>query len=108
MDTLNDLYLNQNRDIEMTDQNDLRLTHGIQTVEQSLGISLGGEAQSLIGEQLTGSQVRSFIDSVESEVDRDPQIESLDFIELQTINKQNNTLTMTLRTTANNEFEVTL
>lgn len=107
MNELFDVALDEDRDIVLTDQNDIEVVRGVPNIEQSLGIALGKEARQLIGEQLDGTELRAFIGDLESAIDEDPQIEEATGITLEEIDKQTNTMRFTIQT-IEGDFEVTL
>lgn len=105
-DSLRDLRLNEDREIEVGPENDLRQTSGIDTVEQSVAIHAGATLRPLIGEPLTDQTYADIEAEVTEVLQNDPQIEDVTRVSIRTVNKSDGTVTLEVFTSYNNSFEI--
>lgn len=105
-DNIRDLRLNEDRQIEVGGDGDLELTDGIDTVEQSVAIHAGEVLRPLIGEPLTDQTYADIEAEVAAVLRRDPQIENVDRVNIQTVNKSDGTVTLEVFTSYNNSFTI--
>lgn len=105
-DEIRDVYLNENREVELDADNDLRLTSGIGTVEQSVAINAGSVLRQLIGEPLTDSSYADIEAELTDALSEDPQIESVVRVNITEVNKAQGSVTLEVFTSYNNSFEI--
>lgn len=105
-DELHDLKIRQNRQIYIGPDNDLALTSGLGTVEQSLGITAGDVLRPLIGEPITGTTYADIEARLEDALSRDPQISNVQRVDVAEVNRSINTVTINVFTAYNNSFEL--
>lgn len=105
-DNLRDLRINEDREVEVGADGDLRQTSGIDTVEQSVAIHAGEVLRPLIGEPLTDQTYADIEAEVATILRRDPQIENVDKVSIQTVNKSSGTVTLEVFTSYNNSFTI--
>jgi ethanolamine utilization protein EutA (predicted chaperonin) len=106
MDEISDLQLNVDRDIYLNGTNDLSLTEGIETVEQSVGIELGAETTQLLGTQLDGANLRKFGADVERRLNNDPQISTVEDISITSVNQNEGFVEFSVRTVEDETFTI--
>lgn len=105
-DDLRDLKLNTDRQVEVGGDGDFKLTSGIGTVEQSVAIEAGEVLRPLIGEPLSDE---TYVD-IEAELvdilNRDPQIESVERVNILRVNRSDGTVTIDVFTSFNNSYTI--
>lgn len=105
-DELHDLRLDDNRQVEIGGDGDFRLTSGVETVEQSVAIEAGAVLRPLIGEPLTGTTYEDVQEELRQILSRDPQIETVQRVEIVTVNRSDGTVTIEVFVSYNNSFEI--
>lgn len=96
-DTLRDIKLNEDRQVELGGDNDLRTTSGFETVLQSVGINAGEAIRSLIGQPITGTQLERVRNRIETEIINDPQIDNVSRVEIVSIDKRGGGTSVTIQ-----------
>lgn len=103
---LKDLKLGKDREVVQGADQDLKLTSGVETVEQSVGIKAGQALRPLIGEPTT---TQNFVD-VEEElaevIEEDPQVDTVLRVNIVEVNRQQNSVTVEVFTSYNNSFTI--
>lgn len=105
-DEVHDLRLDGNRQVEVGADGDLRITHGIETVEQSVAIEAGQVLRPLIGGPLTGETYEDVQEELRDILSRDPQIENVQRVEITEVNRSTGNVTVEVFTSYNNSFEL--
>lgn len=103
-DSLTDLAIDQDRQIFTDDEGDLGTVSGLDDVQQSVAISTGHVIRPLIGEPITDEQFADVESEVADVLERDPQIESVDRVEVTTVNRSSGTVELEVFTGINNSF----
>lgn len=103
-DDLRDLKVNIDRQVSVGDDNDLRQTHGIETVQQSTILSVGNEIRPLIGDTVTPESLAEITSRIRRALRRDPQLDSVRRVDVETINKDNNTIEIEVFVGFNDSF----
>lgn len=107
-DTLHDLKLDEDRHISVGSDGDLERTEGIGTVEQSVAIAVGGAVRPLIGEPIDGSLYEDVRQEIETALDSDPQLESVNRVSITEIDTIDGSVSVEVFTEYNNSFEISI
>jgi hypothetical protein len=105
-DTLRDLKLDSDRQIQVGATGDWELTEGLETVEQSVGIHASEAVRPLIGEQIDGQTLEDVQNVVERTLSRDPQIEDVKRVNVTEINLADQRITVKVFTGLDNTFDL--
>lgn len=105
-DELRDLRLNGDRQIQIGSDGDWETTDGIETVEQSVGISAGAVLRPLIGEPITGQTMADIQAELFEVLTEDPQIEDVQRVNVTEVNRTDGTVFVEVFTEYNNSFEI--
>lgn len=105
---LQDLRLDENREVGVGSDGDLELTEGVETVEQSVGINAGGAVRSLIGEPLTGSTYNDAESEIESALSDDSHISSIQSAEVVEVNRSTGTVTVRVHTSYDESIDMVI
>lgn len=105
-DNLRDLRLDEDRSVNVGADGDLQLTSGIETVEQSVGITTGAVVRPLIGEPVSGTLYEDIRQEIEEALDDDPQIENVSRVRVTEVNTSTGAVTVEVFTEYNNSFEM--
>lgn len=105
-DNLRDLRLDEDRTVTVADDGDFELTSGIETVEQSVGISAGAAVRPLIGEPVSGTLYEDIRQEIEEALEDDPQIETVNRASVTEVNTATGEVTVEVFTEYNNSFEM--
>ena len=90
--TFRDARINGDRDV-VVEAGDIQLTRGIdENVSQSVSINSGNAVRRAIGGQLTADSVERLTDRVSEVLQNDVQIENVVDVEVEEINKVENTI----------------
>lgn len=105
-DNIRDMRLDENRQIEIGGDGDWRLTDGIETVEQSVGIAAGDVLRPLIGEPIAGQTFEDIQAELTEILQRDPQIENVQRVVVTEVNRDTGDVSVQVFTEYNNSFEI--
>lgn len=105
-DELRDMRLDANKQIRIGSDGDWELTDGIETVEQSVMLETSDILKPLIGEPLDGPTFEDIQSSVAEVLDDDPQIESVNRVNITTVNTDTGVVTLDVFTEFNNSFTI--
>lgn len=105
-DELKDLKLDKDRQIFEGDEGDIALTHGVETVQQSIVINSGGVLRPLVGEPLTTETLENAQTELLEVLRNDPQVADVRRLEITEINQQTNTVKISVFVGFNNQFEI--
>lgn len=105
-DHVNDLALNDSREVSLADTNDLDTVRGIDAVKQSVAIHAGNALRSLVGEPLSAQVYEDVQEELRKAIERDPQIDSVDRVNLVEIDKVNGAVTVDVFLSYNNTFRI--
>ena len=103
-----DIQIDETRDIFLDGANDIATIGGIGQLEQSVALDVMDELQDFVGSNLTGTDVGKIEARVRQSLDDDPQIADVRSVTIERYNKTTNALTMSVTTTANNDFTLEL
>jgi hypothetical protein len=104
---LHDMKLNDNREVFVGSSNDIALTEGIETVEQSVGIHAGRAVRPLIGEPVDSETLSDIESELKQILQRDDvQIEDVRRVEIDSIDRTNGVVTVLVFAGYNNEFSL--
>jgi hypothetical protein len=106
-DELRDIELDENRQVHIAADGDFAVTNGVRTVEQSVAILAGNVLRPLIGEPLDGDTLLDIQSELTTILKNDVQIESVNNVEIVTVNRAEGTVTLRVNTDFNNSFEIT-
>lgn len=99
-----DLDLNEGKDIHLDSTNDLTLTSGIAQLQQSVAIDVMDELRDFVGGRLTGKNVGQLEESIASGLNDDPQVDTVRSVSLDTYDRQNKTVEITVHVVENDDF----
>lgn len=106
-DELHDLWLNDNREVEVGGDGDLVLTSGAVTVEQSVGIEAGRVLRPLIGEPLDGETYADIESELAEILDADPQLDGVERVSIDEVNRASGEVTITAHVSYDESFQLT-
>lgn len=107
-DELRDLKLDEDRTVSTGADGDLELTGGIETVEQSVGISGGAVLRPLVGEPVNAETFSDIESELQTVLERDPQIEAVNRVEVFEVDRSVGEVSVRVFTEYNNSFELNL
>lgn len=106
--SLTDLHLDGDRQVHVGGDNDLETVHGLENVEQSAGIDAGDAVRPLLGQSID----RSTLEKIESDLARalrqDPQLADVKRVEIEEVDRRNNTVVVRAFVGLNNEFTLNI
>lgn len=105
-DELRDVYIDENRQVQVGADGDLRLTSGIGTVEQSVSIGGANVLRPLIGEPIDDDTFHDIEAELFEILDSDPQIEEVTRVEITEVNRSTGTVSVQVFTRYNNDFNL--
>lgn len=106
MDSLTDIKVNRQRDVETDDTNDLAVVSGIDNVQQSVGNNVSDITQALVGTKLTGARVGALEQGIEDALEDDPQVGTVGEVTVTEFNKQTNTVRASVTMEKNEDFKL--
>jgi len=106
-DELKDLKLDEDRQVFVGDDGDLAITHGVETVQQSVAINSGSVLRPLVGEPITTETLENAQTELLGVLQADPQVADVRRLEITEVNQQTNTVKIRIFVGFNNEFEIT-
>lgn len=105
-DSVTDLQIDSDRQVFLGDDGDLATVSGIPNVEQSVAIEAGDVLRPLIGEPMTDETFGDVEAELEQVLSRDPQIDSVERVNVTKVNTSTGTVTVSVFTSFNNSFEI--
>lgn len=106
VDTYVDARVNRDRDIEIS-AGDIALTQGrYENIAQSVALLAGDRLRELIGGPMTGATSEDIVSEITDALSSDPQIESVRSVDIQEINRQDNSITVRVVLKNNTNFEI--
>lgn len=103
---LHDLALDNDRQVSVDATNDLAQTDAVQTVEQSVAIHAGDALRPLIGEPVTGDMLQYAELRVRDALASDPQVDGVQTVSIDSIDRTANAVSVTVRCTYDREFTI--
>lgn len=105
-DTLRDMKMNADRQVFIGPDGDWELTHGTETVKQSVVIHSGNVLRPLVGGPITAQKIQRAESKIEQALDSDPQVDDVRRVEIRAIDKDNNTVEVSIFADVEHEFEI--
>lgn len=99
-----DLDLNEGKDVHLDGTNDLALTSGVEQLQQSVAIDVMDELRDFVTGRLTGRNIGQLEERIASGLNDDPQVDTVRSVSLDTFNRQNNTVEITVHVVENDDF----
>lgn len=99
-----DLRLDSDRQVQLGPDRDLDQIDGLAAVGQSLVINSGNVLRSLVGGPLTGQQLSRAEDQLTRALRNDVQIDNVERVSVETVNRSTNVVTIKVFVGLNNEF----
>jgi hypothetical protein len=99
-----DFNLNSSKDVYVDASNDIALVSGVAQLRQSVAIDVFDETSQLIGGKVTGQDFGRIESAIRESLNDDPQLAEVQQVSVEEFNKDTNEVTVTVLTTANNEF----
>lgn len=103
-DFMQDLDLNEDRDIHLDDANDLALTSGKKNLEQSVAIVAGDAIREFIGSSIQGKTVALLEVRIRNAIDADPQVDSVHSVTVEEFDKRDNSVILSVVAEDNDDF----
>lgn len=107
-DELTDMRLNEDKEIEVGGDNDIRTVSGIDTVMQSVMIGAGGALADLVGQPVTPETFEDVQEQVRQVLVRDPQISNVRRVDITEVDSTEGTVSMRVFVDNNNDYEITV
>lgn len=107
-DTLDDLAINEDRQVYVGADNDLAIATDIQNVKQSVAIHAGNVLRPLVGEPTTPETLSDVEAELKRILRRDVQIESVNDVSVERVNTTTGTVTVEVFMEMNNSFELSV
>lgn len=108
-DTPYDLKLDSNREIVFNNSGDLALVEGADMIAQSTMVDAGSVVRPLVGEPITSSTLKDVEAELKRSFNRDPYLDDdVLRVEVDTIYKDENRVSVIAQTSANDEFQVSI
>lgn len=105
-DELRDMRLGPNKQINIGSDGDWELTSGVETVEQSVMLEASEVLKPLIGEPLGGATYEDIQSSLSEILEDDPQIASVNRVNITSVNTDTGVITLDVFTEFNNSFTI--
>lgn len=106
MDYLRDLKINENRDIDTDQANDLALTEGPENLAQSVDIEAYDAVERFVGEKITATSIALLEEDLSQVLDADPQVGEVRTVSVVEFDKRHETVTAEVELTQNDSFEI--
>lgn len=108
-DTYQDLRINSDRDIEISDGGDLRLTVSREeNIAQSVAISTSGIVRQLLGGTVNANLLERMVTIITQTLNNDPQISQVVAVNIVEINRANNSIRVQVILTDDDDFFIDL
>lgn len=101
-----DVAVDENLDIFIDDTNDIGVVTGSEQLEQSVALDILDVTRDFVGRRLSANNVGILEERIRQSLESDEQLGPIESVVVEEYNRQNNTIVSTVRTRANNEFEL--
>jgi len=101
-----DLGLNENKDIDTNDGNDIMTVSDINNLEQSIAISASDAVEEFIGGKITGVNIALLEQRLENNLDDNPKVGTVENVSVEEYDRRNKTITAEVEVKQNENFEM--
>lgn len=108
LDPLTDLKLDGNREVFVDDTGDIATVTGIDNVEQSAAIHSGQAIRPLLGQPITSETLVEAQANLQEALERDPQLDSVQRVVIENIDRDTNTVEARVFVGVNNDFSISV
>lgn len=108
MDTLIDLRLDGDREVQVGADGDLETVSGVENLEQSAAIHAGQAVRPLIGEPITEQTLSRAQSALTDFLQEDPQLSDVQRVVIDNIDRKQNRVEVRVFVGANNDFRLNI